>query len=415
MLAGCAGPDPDDPVELSSAELQARGAIAFEAFEDPSGVGQGQQERRRVIRSARQYERLLGHAPPADAGFDDGAIVVLYDAGVKRTGGYTASIQSIEATRSTLIVTTRLESPGQNCAVTDALTHPYALVKLERPRGVNRVRFERDDVVRDCEAPRTCEDVKCEDGSHCELTPVWCIRAPCPELPSCVPDEEPVQCGGFAGTPCPGLGMCVDDASDDCDPENGGADCGGLCECNLRALCIQGLVFDSSPSVCACVPDPAQDPCAAVRCRAGTHCESDGQTASCVPDAPFCGGIGGIPCPGAGMCVDNPSDDCDPKNGGADCGGVCECNALGKCMAGMIWDDSPRVCGCVPEVNPCAATLCPTGTTCEVIDGDPVCLSNGSLACGKNTCAKGTTCCNASCGVCTPPGTFCTQQACLDE
>lgn len=37
----------------------------------------------------------------------------------------------------------------------------------------------------------------------------------------------------------------------------------------------------------------------------------------------FCGGIAGIPCPAGQRCMDDPTDDCDPKNGGADCGGIC--------------------------------------------------------------------------------------------
>lgn len=37
----------------------------------------------------------------------------------------------------------------------------------------------------------------------------------------------------------------------------------------------------------------------------------------------MCGGIAGIPCEAGFTCVDNPSDDCDPKAGGADCGGIC--------------------------------------------------------------------------------------------
>lgn len=37
----------------------------------------------------------------------------------------------------------------------------------------------------------------------------------------------------------------------------------------------------------------------------------------------FCGGIAVIPCPAGKQCVDDPSDDCDPQKGGADCGGIC--------------------------------------------------------------------------------------------
>ncbi len=37
----------------------------------------------------------------------------------------------------------------------------------------------------------------------------------------------------------------------------------------------------------------------------------------------FCGGIAGIPCPEGFTCVDDPRDNCNPKTGGADCGGIC--------------------------------------------------------------------------------------------
>lgn len=104
------------------------------------------------------------------------------------------------------------------------------------------------------------------------------------------------------------------------------------------------------------------------------------------PDAPFCGGIAGFPCPGEGTCVDDPRDDCDPENGGADCGGLCQCLALGLCVEGQHWDASPEVCACVPDTP--------------------------GEACGDVTCGPGLVCCNASCGICTEPGGVCIQIAC---
>jgi hypothetical protein len=98
-------------------------------------------------------------------------------------------------------------------------------------------------------------DLKCDQGSHCELVQVQCIRAPCPPQKECVPDEEKKSCGGFAGFPCPGGGTCVDDPSDDCDPMHGGADCGGICVCDKAASCVQGKHWDGRPSVCDCVSD----------------------------------------------------------------------------------------------------------------------------------------------------------------
>ncbi|KAL1850712.1 hypothetical protein VTK73DRAFT_9608 [Phialemonium thermophilum] len=70
---------------------------------------------------------------------------------------------------------------------------------------------------------------------------------PCPENHICIDDprregscgmacdmpgicvEPTTFCGGFAGVACESGKVCVDDPRDRCDPENGGADCGGFC------------------------------------------------------------------------------------------------------------------------------------------------------------------------------------------
>ncbi len=80
-----------------------------------------------------------------------------------------------------------------------------------------------------------------------------------------------------------------------------------------------------------------------------------------VPDEPtgsaFCGGIAGIACPDGQACVDDPGDDCDPQQGGADCGGICV--------------DAPQ--------------------------------------CGDRQCGPGLVCCNPVMGICTEPGRVCIQ------
>jgi hypothetical protein len=102
-----------------------------------------------------------------------------------------------------------------------------------------------------------------------------------------------------------------------------------------------------------------------------------------------CGGIAGFPCPGAGVCQDDPSDSCDPQNGGADCGGICRCGPTPKpCAQGTVWNGDPAICACVPEPP-----------------------AQGST-CGMNTCPAGQFCCNASCGICAPMGGVCIQIAC---
>lgn len=161
--------------------------------------------------------------------------------------------------------------------------------------------------------------------------------------PACPPKQF---CGGIAAIACPGAGTCVDDPSDNCNPDKGGADCGGVCECNAQALCTEGYEFDDSPAVCGCVPI-VTDPCAAVRCRGGYHCEAVEGKASCVPD-----------------------------------------------------------------VNPCAAVLCEAGSNCVVQNGQAQCVPATTVTCGSVMCAAGQVCCNSSCGICTPPGGVCIQIAC---
>jgi hypothetical protein len=126
-----------------------------------------------------------------------------------------------------------------------------------------------------------------------------------------------------------------------CDPRDPGCGLQNPCAFTLCPRGTQCVVLEGYPPEAECVPI---DRCANVRCKAGTHCERG----RCIPDQPkvFCGGIAGIPCPGAGRCIDDPSDDCDPRKGGADCGGMCVCNVIGLCVYPGQWSSSPEVCGC---------------------------------------------------------------------
>jgi len=133
-----------------------------------------------------------------------------------------------------------------------------------------------------------------------------------------------------------------------------------------------------------CVPDVVVDRCAAVLCPTATHCVA-GQ---CIPNQRVtCGGIAGLECPGAGECVDDPSDDCAPESGGADCGGVCVCAAEGVCKRGQTWNSTPGICACES--------------------------AKGAAECGDAKCAPGQYCCNASCSLCVAEGEGCLDIACL--
>jgi hypothetical protein len=84
---------------------------------------------------------------------------------------------------------------------------------------------------------------------------------------------------------------------------------------------------------------------------------------------------------------------CQPCPPGRVCIQVCEpvgkcaraCTTIALCIEGYRWDEAK--CACV---------------------ADPA----TPVTCGTATCGAGQVCCNASCGICTDPGGFCTQQAC---
>lgn len=80
-------------------------------------------------------------------------------------------------------------------------------------------------------------------------------------------------------------------------------------------------------------------------------------------------------------------------------------------------------CGiCVPPGWSCTQQVCPGADLLEakapeaeapveeVVERPEIII--GGEACGPTVCGKGTTCCNPSCGICTPPGWSCTQQVC---
>jgi hypothetical protein len=94
---------------------------------------------------------------------------------------------------------------------------------------------------------------------------------------------------------------------------------------------------------------------------------------------------------GKGLNCHNPLLECVSS---LTCGGGCDFEVRGRCrcvqtvlcVQGSHFDSSPAVCACVPDKQP---------------------------DCGTVTCPDGQSCCNASCGICTPPGVACIQIACV--
>jgi hypothetical protein len=250
-----------------------------------------------------------------------------------------------------------------------------------------------------------------------------CVRKP----------KNPRFCGGIAGIPCPRGFTCVDDPSDDCDPQTGVVDCGGICIRKVKDPCAT-VRCRKGTHCCrecgrACIPDTVSckeacgfTPCNEATCGPGEYCCNEscsrcvklgqGCTREICPPKPLggepCGGIAGIPCPEGFICVDDPGDDCDPKRGGADCGGICVRGSgepCGKTRCGPGEYCCNPSCGtCVPLNGGCAAVVC---------DPDPEPWPGER--CGKTICPRGQVCCNASCGICTPPNAACIMIACVEE
>ncbi|KAK2016380.1 hypothetical protein LZ32DRAFT_601604 [Colletotrichum eremochloae] len=59
----------------------------------------------------------------------------------------------------------------------------------------------------------------------------------------------------------------------------------------------------------------------------------------------------------------------------------------------------------------CDTIQCIKPWVCQNIDGKPGCYQK----CGSGYCPYNTTCCNAGCNTCAPPGMMCTQPVCNSE
>jgi hypothetical protein len=110
-------------------------------------------------------------------------------------------------------------------------------------------------------------------------------------------------------------------------------------DCSLQSDCDGSLCL--SDFHC----EPVQEACPTPLCEPVRRCEPNVTHFAC-------GGIAGVACPGAGKCVDDPSDDCDPAAGGADCIGQCDCVQQGPCGGSLTFDRSPNVCACVRAPEP---------------------------------------------------------------
>ena len=114
------------------------------------GQQSGVEERREVVvRTAAEWKVLWRqHAPdlPAPAVDFDKAMVVGVFAGVRNTGGHSLKITAIDREGANLVVSWHETRPPADAIVSQVLTFPFHLVRIERSTGA--VTFRQAPAVR---------------------------------------------------------------------------------------------------------------------------------------------------------------------------------------------------------------------------------------------------------------------------
>ena len=133
----------------------------------------------------------------------------------------------------------------------------------------------------------TSDDRLCRLGQACEILPQISTM----QLGYC---PDPASCGGLLGAPCADdrNPVCMDDPMDDCNPENDGADCEGIC--------VARLIPETSTTTTSVI-----------------------LRATGIPNHQSCGGWKGKKCPIGYICEDDLGTVCNLPKGRTKCSKTC--------------------------------------------------------------------------------------------
>ena len=90
----------------------------------------------------RLWTSLVGTGEPPEVDFNKESVVFLL-AGQRNTGGYSVDPRRARIEGRTLVVDATVRTPPTDMVTTQALTSPYAVVAVQRPRPFNDVRWGR--------------------------------------------------------------------------------------------------------------------------------------------------------------------------------------------------------------------------------------------------------------------------------
>ena len=253
--------------------------------------------------------------------------------------------------------------------------------------------------VKPCSTEQRCgglADESCQPG-------FLCVDDPADE---CIPDRGDSDCGGIcvpdtipracAYTTCPAGFECVDDATDMCPPENG-ADCPAICQPSSGGECTSDAECRSMDAPCSVCAD-GTELCPRAICDQG-KCRFDFPT---CPAPPGC--ATDADCAPGQICALPPDGMCDPATGMPNCAGVC------------VPDSGPRPCGGA------SGDTCPEGYVCtgdRGADCEPDAAGNGCsgicVPAPPPACHTADDCINPQdCTRCTDDSLSCPQAECVN-
>ncbi|MEW6617693.1 MAG: hypothetical protein AB1333_04755 [Patescibacteria group bacterium] len=273
--------------------------------------------------------------------------------------------------------------------------------------------------IEECCKPLGGVDCLASEKGYCDPGEVCTHRTIAhSDFPACCPDDAQVACGN--GKCCLNGNFCSYDGKVCVAP--GEEYCGDGLVCKVGETCMK--------SKKACMPDNAKDcgdgtyckvgyqcaggnwkccaddmiVCGNKCCEPGDKCVSDSGKNYCVPPGgEYCGN--GVVCgPGKECCTSGVTSLCMPA--GSDC---CLAKGLGDgyCEPGKVCVDGSKCC---PATAPkhCGNKCCQTTDSCEIYNGNGICVPSGADYCGNGKyCNPGYFCCGGE--VCAPKtGKCCT-------